>query len=82
MGCRENLVKSLGCRAPKSLPTTALKSSFLYGLPMAKLLIISRGQKLRPRFSRICLYSVGEHGKDSNIAIFAWTSSGKVVGYQ
>ena len=58
------------------------KSPFLYGLPMSKLLVISRGPKWRPKFSRTCLYSVCERGKDLKIAIFVWTAYEQVVGNQ
>ena len=60
----------------------SLRSPFLYVLPMEKLLVISLRPKWRPKFSRTCLYSVCERGKDLKIAIFVWTSYEQVVGNQ
>ena len=60
--------------------TNSLKSPFLYGLPMGKLLVVSRGPKWRSSFSRACLYSVCECGRQPNIVISVWTSYGEVVG--
>ena len=60
----------------------SLKSQFLYKLPTRNLLVISREPKWRQSYSRTCLYSVYEHGQGSKIAIFVWTSYGKVVGNQ
>ena len=59
-----------------------LKSPFLYGLPMGKLLVISRGPKWRSNSSGTCLYSVCAREKNLKIAIFVWTAYEQVVGNQ
>ena len=57
-----------------------LKSLLSYGLRMRKLLIVELRLKWRSRFSRTCLYSVCECGRQPKIASFVWTSYGEVVG--
>ena len=59
-----------------------LKSPFVYELPISKLLVVSRGPKWRPRFSRTCLYSACEREEEPKTAIFVWTSYEQVVGNQ
>ena len=61
---------------------TILKSQFLYKLRIGKLLVVSRGPIWQSSFSRTCLYSVCERGKNFEIAILLWTSYWKVVGNQ
>ena len=58
----------------------SLRSLFLYELPMGKLLVVGLRPKWRSSFSRTCLYSVCECGRQPKITISVQTSYGKVVG--
>ena len=58
----------------------SLKSLFLYGLPMEKLLVVGLRPKWRSDFFRTCLYSVCECERQSKITISVRTSYGEVVG--
>ena len=57
-----------------------LKSLFLYGLPMGKLLVVGLGQKWRSSFNRTCLYIVCECERHPEVVISVRTFYGKVVG--
>ena len=56
------------------------KSPFLYRLPIGKLLVVGLRLKWRSSFSRTCLYSVSECGRQTKITISVRTSYRKVVG--
>ena len=58
----------------------SLKSPFLYGLLMGKLLVVGIFTNMAIEFSRTCLYSICECGRQPNIATFVWPSYGEVVG--
>ena len=57
----------------------SLKSLFLYGIPMGKLLVVGLGPKWRSSFSSTCLKSVCDSGRQPKITISVRTSYRKVV---
>ena len=58
----------------------SLKSLLSYGLPMGKLLAVRLRPELLSNFSRTCLYSICECGRQPKIVISVRTSYGEVVG--
>ena len=58
----------------------SLKSPFLCGLPMGKLLVVGLRPKLQSSFSRTWLYSACECGRQAKITISIRVSYEKVVG--
>ena len=59
-----------------------LKSLFLYGLLVGKLLVVEVRPKWRSNFFRTCLYSVCNCGRQPKITISVRTFYVKVVGSQ
>ena len=57
-----------------------LKSLFLYGVPMGKLLTVGLRSKWRSSFYRTCLYSVCECGEWPKITISVRTSYEEIFG--
>ena len=57
-----------------------LNSPLLYGRPIGKVLVVGLRLKWRSSFSRTCLYSVSECGRQTKIVISVWTPYREVVG--